>query len=121
MKGVLGGLIALILIAGGLRFVYSRVMSAATTDADISSCLMLEGNTTTVENGVTYITGTVRNDCERGFSNVTVIFNLLGDDTFGQRTAMGYARGLVPHGTVPFQTQGIRKYEGHRLDSIHGF
>ncbi len=114
-----GGLIAVILIAGGLRFVYSRVMSAATTDT--SQCLMLEGNTTTVENGVTYITGTVRNDCDRSFSNVTVIFNLFGDDTFGQQTVMGYARGLVPHGTVPFQTQGIRKYEGHRLDSIHGF
>jgi hypothetical protein len=121
MKGVLGGLIALILIAGGLRFVYSRVISAATTDTDTSTCLMLEGNTTTVENGVTYITGTVRNDCDRGFSNVTVTFQLLGDDTFGQQTAMGYARGLVPHGTVPFQTQGIHKYEGHRLEAIRGF
>ncbi len=45
MKGVLGGLIALILIAAGLRFVYSRVISAATTDTDTSPCLMLRLDT----------------------------------------------------------------------------
>jgi len=119
MKGLIGGLMAVAVLGVGLRLVYSRVMSAATEDT--SQCLMLESSTTTVENDLTYITGIVRNDCERGFPSITITFKLYGDDTFGQQTAMGYARGMVPHGTVPFKTQGIRKYEGHRLDEIRGF
>jgi hypothetical protein len=119
MKGLMSGLLALVVLVVGVRVVYSRVMSAATEDT--SHCLFLETSTTTVERGFTFITGIVRNDCDRGFSNITVTFKLAGDDTFGQPMAMGYARGMVPHGTVPFKTQGIAKYDGHRLDEIRGF
>ena len=119
MKGTVIGLIALVLILAGLRFVYSRVMNAATSDTSV--CLSLEGSTTTVENNRTYITGTIRNDCDRWFKTVSVRFKLFGDDTFGQQTAVGYARNLDPHGTAPFTTQGIINYEGHTLDQISGF
>jgi len=83
MKSMLGGLITLVVLVVGLRVVYSRVMSAATEDT--SHCLFLESSTTTVERGFTFITGIVRNDCDRGFSNITVTFKLYGDDTFGHQ------------------------------------
>jgi hypothetical protein len=119
MKETLGALVALVVILFGVRYAYDRVMSGAASDTSL--CLILDESATTVENNKTYITGTIRNDCGRWFTTVSIRFKLYGDNTFGQPTAVGYARNLDPHGTAPFKTQGIIRYEGHKLDEIKGF
>jgi hypothetical protein len=119
MKETIGALAALAIILAGLRFGYDHLMNSAASDTSL--CLILDTSSTTVENNKTYITGTIRNDCGRWFTTVSVRFKLYGDDMFGQQTAVGYARNLDPHGTAPFTTQGISNYEGHKLDEIRGF
>jgi hypothetical protein len=119
MKETLAALLALAIILVGFRYAYYRIMSSGSSDTSL--CLALDSNETMVENNKTYITGTIRNNCGRWFTTVSVRFRLYGDSMFGQQTAVGFTRNLDPHGTAPFKTQGIVHYEGHVLEEIKGF
>jgi hypothetical protein len=139
VKNLLGALLAFGLLAGGLRVLYSRVTSAATQDN--STCLVLAGSTTTEENNQTYITGTVRNDCDRRFFTVTVTFkvslqqpsfaygnsaygsrsNTNSNDTLREMIISAHGTNLASGESMQFKTQGFMNMAGYQLESINGF
>jgi hypothetical protein len=127
MKNLLGALLAVALIGGGLRFLYSRVTSAATQDN--SSCLVLAGSTTSEENSRTYIIGTVRNDCDRRFLAVTVSFKVSqrspfangGDDRMPDMHVTAHGTNLASGESMQFKTQSFMNMTGYQLESINGF
>src|SRR5258707_15767683 len=67
--------LAVILAAG--YFVRSKfpgfIVSRTSSGAD---CLAMMGSTTTEDEGRTYIVGTVKNNCDRSFGQVTISFKL---------------------------------------------
>lgn len=74
MKG--STILALIAFAGAsywIRTSFRETMTSLASDK-VSSCLALLGNTTSEENGRTYIVGSLRNNCDRSFHQVTVLF-----------------------------------------------
>ena len=127
MKNLLGAIIAVILVGGGLRILYSRVTSAATQDQ--SSCLVLAGSTTTEENNRTYIMGTVRNDCDRRYFTVTVTFKVShqspfangANDNMQDMLVTAYGSNLAAGESMQFKTQGFTNMSGYQLESISGF
>ena len=70
--GFLGliAILAVVYAASGLFQDY--VVSISTGKGP--SCLEMLGKTTSEEEGLTYITGSIKNNCNRKFSNVTVVF-----------------------------------------------
>ena len=75
LVAVVLGAVALLGVRYAIREAFSSVVTAVTTD-QAAACLSLSGSTTAVENGNTDIIGTIRNDCNRKFSQVTVSFKL---------------------------------------------
>lgn len=121
MKSMVIALVAVFLVIGGFRFLFNHVMSAATEDN--STCLVLEGSTTTEDNHVTYIIGTVRNGCSRRFLNVNISFKLNpqpnGMVQAGYVTA--HASNLEPGQSLEFKTTGFTNNNGYQLDKLSGF
>jgi hypothetical protein len=66
---------------------------AAYTGGKGPVCLEILGNTTTEDEGRTYIIGSIRNNCSRSFGNVTVLFKLdrTPGGAFELPDAVGYA------------------------------
>jgi len=52
----------------------SHIVSMITSKGP--DCLELLGNTTSEEEGTTYIVGSIKNNCDRSFGQVTILFNL---------------------------------------------
>jgi hypothetical protein len=67
----------------------------------------MPGSTTSEEEGLTYIIGTVRNNCDRKFSSAVILFKLDGNPgasgDFPQGSAYAYASDLEPGETRPFK------------------
>jgi hypothetical protein len=128
VKNLLGAVLAIVLLGGGLRFLYSRVTSAATQDN--SSCLVLAGSTTSEENNRTFILGTVRNDCDRRFLAVTVSFKVSqrspfakagDDDRMPDMYVTAHGTNLAAGESMQFKTQSFMNMTGFQLESINGF
>jgi hypothetical protein len=104
---------------------YKTAMASAVAGAT-TSCITMGGNTTREIEGSTYIVGTIKNDCNRRFSNVTVVFKVDGelDSKMDRREAIFYAyeRDLAPGETRNFKTMfQIRKDATYRFDRITGY
>ena len=69
------GLIAVLALRSALHRGVQGVVTSATTDK-AAICLTMLGATTREENGFTYIVGSIRNNCNRKFDNVTTAFKL---------------------------------------------
>lgn len=123
MKNLLGAIIAVVLLGGSLRILYSRVLGRG------SSCLVLAGSTTTEENNRTYIMGTVRNDCDRRYFTVTVTFKVShqspfangASDSMQDMLVTAYGSNLPAGESMQFKTQGFTNMSGYQLESINGF
>jgi len=76
MKALILGLIAFVGIGFVTRGLFQHYIIAEVTTDHAKSCLELLSNTTTEEEGHTYIIGTIKNNCDRTFSHVTVLFKL---------------------------------------------
>jgi hypothetical protein len=124
MKALFGilVLIALALAARGLfqHFIVSTISSNS------SDCLDVVGSTTSEVDGGTYITGSVRNSCDRDFGNVTISFKL--DATpgpFGTMSgggAFAYARNVKAGESKEFKTSmPVPKEATYRLEGINAF
>ncbi|HTS61765.1 MAG TPA: hypothetical protein VMH28_07055 [Candidatus Acidoferrales bacterium] len=72
--GVLG-LLAILAVRSLIQNQYENVMAGVAT-GDASKCLAMAGNTTSEEDGRTYIVGSVRNTCTREIRQVTIAFKL---------------------------------------------
>ena len=74
IKGVLLGLIAFLAVR--YAFLYGVQKAVTSASADRASCVIMVGNTTRDENGLTYIVGSIRNNCDHRVDHVTIGFKL---------------------------------------------
>jgi len=142
------GVVALLGVRYAIQQAFSSVVTAVTTD-QAAACLSLSGSTTAVENGNTDIIGTIKNDCNRKFSQVTVSFKIdssssgfaaaeisspLHPGTTPERSPrrpamelpeaviLAYARDVQPGETRKFKSSThIHKNAIFRFDRISGF
>jgi hypothetical protein len=84
------------------------------------------GNTTTEENGSTFIIGSVRNNCDRKFSSVTISFKL--DSTPGPMENMptggayAYSRDVEPGQIAQFKSAWpVSRDATFRFDGITAY
>jgi hypothetical protein len=142
------GVAALLGVRYAIQEGFRSMVTAATSD-QAAACLSLSGSTSAVENGNTDIVGTIRNDCNRKFSQVTVSFKLdrsssgsaaadisatfhpgATPDRSPRRPAMelpeavvlAYTRDVQPGETRKFKSSThIQKNAIFRFDRISGF
>ena len=122
------GMITLVCIfaAGYITRPLFRGFILSATSNKAAECLEMLGNTTTEEDGITYIVGNVRNNCDRRFGSVTVTFKL--DRKPGPKENMSeypisaYARDVEPGQTKQFKTVvPISKDATYRFDAITAY
>ena len=89
-------------------------------------CLEMLGKTTSEEEGLTYITGSLKNNCSRKFSLVTVVFKF--DRTPGptqnlpEAIAYAYSSDVAPGETRQFKSAlPISNNSTFRLDGINAY
>jgi hypothetical protein len=106
------------------RPLFRNFITSATSDK--SACLEMLGNTTTEENGSTFIIGSVRNNCDRKFSNVTISFKL--DSTPGpmenmpEGGAYAYGRDVEPGQIAQFKSAlPVSRNATYRFDEIAAY
>ena len=90
------------------------------------ACLEVLGSTTSEEDGVTYIVGSLRNTCETKFSQVTVLFKL--DRVPGpmegmsEGSAYAYSRDVEPGDVRQFKSAiPVSKDSSYRPDGISAY
>jgi hypothetical protein len=84
------------------------------------------GNTTREEEGLTYIVGSIKNDCDTKFGHVTVIFKLDREpgptESLPQAIAYAYSSDVEPGETRQFKTAlPISKNSAHHFDGINAY
>ena len=96
------------------------------TASQAPNCLELVGSTTSEEDGRKYIVGSIKNNCDRSFSHVTVLFKL--DRTPGARVDMpeggtyAYGRDVKPGDVQRFKSAvPIGGKATYRFDGIRAY
>ena len=89
-------------------------------------CLELLGSTTTEDNGISYIVGSVRNSCDQKFSRVTVSFKIdhqrVATGELPETVVSAYGRNLEPGQVKEFKsTMPVSKDTTFRFDSISAY
>ena len=118
------GLIGFFALRQFLLHQYRTVITAATTDK-AARCLVMLGNTTSEQDGFTFIIGSIRNNCDQKFGSVTITFKL--DPPSGStayRTegiAYAYSRDVQPHETRQFKSAVHISNATYRFDAIRAF
>ena len=123
MKGFLG-LVAILAIGYYIRgVVWNRVVSSAT--APTSDCLAVLGSTTSEDEGRTYIVGSIQNNCDRNFGNVTVLFkvdNPNASGSFSEGVAYAYGRNVKAGEVQQFKSaMPVAKNATFRFDGVNAF
>jgi hypothetical protein len=124
MRNILG-LIVVLAIGYYIRgVVWNRVTSSIT--ANNSDCLAVLGSTTTDVDGGTYIVGSVQNNCDRSFGNVTVTFKLDRTpgafESFSGGGAYAYVRDVKAGESKAFKSAlPVSKDATFRFDAINAF
>ena len=118
------GLLFILGVRYFVRGVFQGVVHQATTNS--TSCLALLGSTTSEQDGHTYIVGSVRNNCTRQFSSVTVSFKLDRPrgamQNFSQAIAYAYTRDLKPSETRSFKSAvPLSKDVTYRFDGFNAY
>ena len=125
MKAGILTLAALLAIGYVTRTLFRDFILSATSDK-AAACLEMLGNTTTEENGTSYIVGSVRNNCDRRFGNVMVTFKLDRQpgpmENMSEYPISAYARDVEPGQTAQFKTVlPVSKDATYRFDAISAF
>ena len=124
----LSGLLLFVALIGGIYAVYGHVKARVTSIGSGvgPECLALAGSTTTETDGTTYITGNLRNDCDRAFDHVTITFKL--DHAPGaafdlpQADAYAYGRDIKPGEVRAFQSAlPVSRNATYQLDNIRAY
>ncbi len=118
--GILAGIAVLIAI----YVQYGRVIRAITSSgAKAPNCVEMVGNTTSEDGGVTTIIGTVRNNCERKYGYVQVVFKLErgGNSDLPEGIVTASGRDLKPGDTWEFKTFPVPRNVSYRLDEINAY
>ena len=124
MKGILG-LIAVVVVVYAARAGFRHIMNSVATDKG-STCLEMLNNTTSEDEGATYIIGSIKNNCDSSFGQVTILFKVdrapgpQGEMPEGM--AQAYTRDLKGGEIREFKTaQPISKDSSFRFDGINAF
>lgn len=109
------------LVTSGCGQVARSVFSGAE-----NACLVLAGSTTREVKGVNRIIGAVRNDCDRRFLTVNIVFRLYRSSKPGaagmpEPAAVATVRDLEPGQTKEFETLPVGRDAAFRLERISGF
>jgi hypothetical protein len=119
-------LIGALSVAGfyyGINRMATGVVQEATTDT--SNCFELIGSTTTEVDGLTKITGSIRNNCDRRFPNVQVSFKVerSTESSFHLPEPLVTASGhnVGPGGVWSFETFPITRGANYRLERMWGY
>ena len=91
---ILGLLIALVAVRYALREGLRSLVTSVTTDK-AATCLVMLGNTTREEEKFTYIVGSIKNNCDQKFGQVTIAFKL--DRSSG--STVGLPEAINPYGS----------------------
>jgi hypothetical protein len=126
MKGP--AILALIVIVAAsywIRTSFEEAVTSITSDKT-SSCLSLLGNTTSEENGRTYIVGSLRNNCDRKFSQVTVLFKpgpaSVGTTVMPDAGAYAYTSDVKPGETRTFKSAlPVSQDSSYRFDGFNAY
>ena len=122
---VLFGLIAIF----ALRSSYTGAMNGYVIPRSTGKspgCLAMAGNTTSLQDGQTFIIGNVRNNCDYKFSNVTVVFKVDRSsrpaDNLPPAIVYAYNSDVKPGETRRFKTAfPISKNAIYRFDGIKAY
>ena len=128
MKG--GSILALICALGGWYYLRTHfgewIQSAASSSTP--SCLEMLGSTTSEEDGVTNIVGNIKNNCDRKYLYVQVVFTLDNSNAdpamrdMPEPKAVASVRDLEAGATMPFKTAiPVSKNATYRLDGITAY
>lgn len=125
MKAGIIGLIVILGIGYAIRSVFQHTMASVTTGSSLA-CLEVLGSTTAEEEGRTYIVGSIHNNCDRSFSNVTVTFKLDRTpgafESFSEGGAYAYARDVKAGEAKEFKSAlPVAKDATFRFDGINAF
>jgi hypothetical protein len=117
--GKMIGILAVVLVYCGISF-YRRFM---TPTVEQTGCMVLEGSTFQQERdneSASPIVGTIRNSCDRAYSNVQISFKLNGsnDGTPWESVVVAYARDVKAGETATFKTSRVPRDSSYRLNSI---
>ena len=104
------GLVALVAARYALHTGFRSLVISATTDK-AATCLAMLGNTTREQEGLTYIVGSIKNNCDQKFGHVTVAFKIdrpsgstvglpEAIDPYGSRVQSGQTQKFKPSGST---------------------
>jgi hypothetical protein len=123
--GIIVGIFVLLAIRQAFVNRVQDVVKTATTD-QASTCLTMVGNTTSEIERSTYIVGSIRNNCDRKFMFVTIVFKLdLPSDAkfrLPDATAGAYLRDVKPRETREFKSSfRVPRNVAYHFDTITAF
>jgi hypothetical protein len=118
-------LIAIGVVIYGLNRWLPRYISARATGKG-PGCLVMLGNTTRDEENLTYIIGSIKNNCDYRFDQVTVLFKLDRvpgpTENLPEAVAYAYVSGVKPGETREFKTAlPVSKNSTYRFDGINAY
>lgn len=123
MKAVIG-LIVILGIGYAIRTMFQHTMASVTSGSSLD-CLAVLGSTTTEDEGRTYIVGSIQNNCDRSFGNVTVLFKVSNpgaSGSFSEGTAYAYGRNIKAGEVKQFKTTlPVSKDATFRFDGVSAF
>ena len=107
---ILGLLIAFVAVRYAMREAFRSLVTSVTTDK-AATCLVMLGNTTREEEKFTYIVGSIKNNCDQKFGQVTIAFKLDRSsgstlslpeaiNPYGSRVQSGQTQKFKPGSTI---------------------
>jgi hypothetical protein len=113
LLGLAAGILVVFLLRFALNNQFKKV--AAATSGGPATCLVMLGSTTREEAGATYITGSIRNDCARRVSNVTIAFK--PEQSTDQKTGFPNAPAFASRAPVFAYTRDVDPGETRNFKS----
>lgn len=115
------GMVALLVLRFAVQGSYRTVVTSITSD-EAAECLSLTGSTTGMGTGYADIIGTIRNNCNHKFTQVTVSFKLDPSSSGFTPAVQAYVSDVQPGETRKFKSSThIPNNAIFRFDSISGF
>jgi hypothetical protein len=122
---ILFAVLALVALRSFLNGRFRETVTAATTN-QAGACLEMLGNTTREIDRYTYLVGSIRNNCDRKFSHVTIAFKherlIDAKNTRPNSPILAYSSDMQPFETREFKTMfRVDKTLTYRFDGITAY
>src|SRR5262249_46376293 len=130
MKGIAGVLAAVALLLVVREFVGAKLREMLQSAGAPVNCIQFVGSTTSEENGVNYVVGSVRSSCDRTYSSVTISFladrqnsaSAPRNSELSPAPFFAYVRNLKPGATEEFRSAlPVSRSVSYRFEAISAF